>query len=148
MDDKKSAICWARVTYRWQTSTRFLFRSSLRSQGTYFAHTRLMPNSTVTICWTLSNDTFKLPGSSLDDNLLSSYRNCLALSVFTSVTTVIGLPLRVDKLLSIKCFHHWNTIAWLIVSIPHVFCNISNSSLSPFPGFTQNYMPYFCLKTY
>jgi hypothetical protein len=59
---------------------------NVKSQGTHLAQTRLMPNSNVTIWWTLSNDAFKL---SLYDNPLFSFSNCSA-----SVTAILGLSLQ------------------------------------------------------
>jgi hypothetical protein len=151
MDYKKSGFCSTRVTFRWQTSTHFLFCSLLRSRGTHLAHTQLMPNSTVTIWWTLSNDTFKLLDNSLNDNLLS-FSNCSALTIFTTVTAVLGLPLRASSTThlfpSLKCFHHQNTVAQLIASVPYAFCNISYVSSPLFPSFTQNSIAHLWLKTY
>jgi hypothetical protein len=90
----------------------------------------------------VSSDTFKLPDSSLNDNLPSFYSNYSAVSIFISVTAVLGLPLKASSttllFLFLKCLHHQNTIVWLIASVPYVFCNISNISSPLFPGFTQN----------
>jgi hypothetical protein len=111
-----------------------------------------MCSSTVTIWRTLSSDTYKLPDNSLNDNLLFSFSSCLTLSIFTSVTAVLGLPLRALSttlfFMSLKCFHHRNTVARLIDSVAYTLCNISNVSSPLFQTITQNSIAHLCLKTY
>jgi hypothetical protein len=112
-------------------------------------HTRLMSNSTATIWWTHSSDTIL---TSLNDNVLPSFSNCSALSIFIFVTVVLHLPLQALSttllFLSLKCYHHLNTIVQLFASVPYTFCTISNVSLLLLLSFTKNSIIHLCLKIY
>jgi hypothetical protein len=56
------------------------------------------------------------------------------------MAVVLSLPLQAS--LSQFCFHHQNTLGWLIASVPHTFSNIS----ALLPCFTQH-VTHLCLKT-
>jgi hypothetical protein len=70
------------------------------------------------------NDTVELPDNSLNDYLLSSFSNCSALSIFTSVTRMPGLPLWVSK--TMLLFPSLKTLtASKSCRSAHCFCSIT-----------------------
>jgi hypothetical protein len=69
----------------------------------------------------------------------------LCLCSFWVVIKMLWLPL---IFLSLKCFHHWNTVTWLIASVPYTVYNTFNISSLLFVSFTQNSVTQLCLKAY
>jgi hypothetical protein len=120
----------------------------MRSWGTNFSDTRLIPRSCVSIAWHVTNDKLSSSAISLIVKRRFPRITALARSTVSLVRAVDGRPVCVSSSMDVRPFlnreYHSNVLDRLNAVSPHACCSISYVSVAVLPSFWQNLMQTRC----
>jgi hypothetical protein len=118
----------------------------VRSRGTSFADTRLIPRSYVSVAWHVPND--KLSSSAISLIVKRRFLRITALTTVSLVRTVDGRPVCGSSTMDVRPFlnreYHSNVLDRLNAVSPNACCSISYVSVAVLPNFWQNLMQTRC----